>query len=350
MTSTSLKDLQEKIREAGLVIDHSSFPDRFSSPAAAELVREIFEPLAHFVRREELSSYDESVRGSRPAENPNSRLSLILDTGWLSGEGFTDTIRALGQIIETAYGNRLSGRFVSIFRSAVSLLIEDIAAHIRRSALPDTGVLDLVEQFQILLGQVHRHELDRLLQEAADGVESITRKDGIADRTLGAIGDKGLASHYGELANREARDARNFRWLTVFLALVAGALALAFVVGPGIGLHWLGIERDDYVHLIQRGLLIAGVFGLAGYFAKQAHQHRSMANWAGSLAVQLKTFDAYLAPVENQEIRDDLRKSFSARVFGDHPAMKGEPTVAPTAAMGEKAMDLATRVIGGTGK
>jgi hypothetical protein len=40
-----------------------------------------------------------------------------------------------------------------------------------------------------------------------------------------------------------------------------------------------------------------------------------------------------------------LRRSFAGRVFGDHPSMKGEPSAAPTAVLGEKAMDLATKVI-----
>jgi hypothetical protein len=70
-----------------------------------------------------------------------------------------------------------------------------------------------------------------------------------------------------------------------------------------------------------------------------------MANWAGSLAVQLKTFESYLSPIDDDAVKNELRKSFAARVFGDHPSMKGEPSVAPTAGLGEKAVDLATKVI-----
>ncbi|RKO26120.1 hypothetical protein D7Z96_05070 [Pseudarthrobacter phenanthrenivorans] len=68
--------------------------------------------------------------------------------------------------------------------------------------------------------------------------------------------------------------------------------------------------------LIQRAILLAGAFGLAGYLARQAHQHRSMANWAGSMAVQLKTFDTYLAAIDSSETKDELRMAFAARAFG----------------------------------
>lgn len=120
-----------------------------------------------------------------------------------------------------------------------------------------------------------------------------------------------------------------------------------FVLGAGSGVAWLDIASGDYVRLIQRVVLIAGTFGLAAYFARQAHHHRSMANWAGSIAVQLQTFDAFLSSVENTETRDELRKSFAARAFGEHPAMKGEPVVTPSAAVMDTAVGLAAKLMPG---
>lgn len=90
---------------------------------------------------------------------------------------------------------------------------------------------------------------------------------------------------------------------------------------------WLVIAPDDYVHLIQRVIVLTAFLALAGYLARQVHQHRTMANWARSLSVQLQTFDAFIDAVESPDVKDDLRTAFAAREFGGHPAVKGEPAV-----------------------
>jgi hypothetical protein len=163
-------------------------------------------------------------------------------------------------------------------------------------------------------------------------------------RAAGKTGDDAMSSFYAKMAKFESKSADNFRSLTVAFAMGAGAVAGIFVFLP----HWILPEFDvaPHVALIQKAVFIAGIFGLAGYFARQAHQHRAMANWAGSLAVQLQTFDAYVAAVASDEVRDDLRKSFAARAFGDHPAMKGEPKVSANEQAIEKIVEVATRIVG----
>lgn len=199
----------------------------------------------------------------------------------------------------------------------------------------------LVNRVDVLEEQA---QLDGLLVRATDAVSQTEAAAENAAKAAGRTGDDAMSSFYQRLAEEESKDARTFRWLTVFLALIAGGVALMFVLGAGSGISWLDIGSGDYVRLLQKVVLVAGIFGLAGYFARQAHQHRSMANWAGSLAVQLQTFDAYLAGIENVDVRDELRKSFGARVFGDHPAMKGEPTVTPSAAAMDTLSDFAAKI------
>lgn len=187
--------------------------------------------------------------------------------------------------------------------------------------------------------------LQNLVARASNAVTQTEAAAETAAKAAGKTGDDVMSSFYQALADREGKEARIFRWLTVTLALVAGGFSFMFVIGNGGEVPWLDIS-GDYVPLVQKVVLVAGIFGLAAYFARQAHQHRSMANWAGSLAVQLQTFDAYLAAIESIEVKDELRKSFAARVFGDHPAMKGEPSLAPAAELGEKALEVATRALG----
>ncbi|TNB74177.1 hypothetical protein FHJ30_05630 [Arthrobacter sp. BB-1] len=68
-----------------------------------------------------------------------------------------------------------------------------------------------------------------------------------------------------------------------------------------------------------------------------------MANWAGSMAVQLKIFDTYLAAFDSPETKDELRKAFTARVLGEHPTIKGEPPIAPSAAAMDTAVEWAAK-------
>lgn len=238
---------------------------------------------------------------------------------------------------------------VAFMSETLQDVLRQAAVHEYASLAP-SELTHLSAFFNTLLTELHRVEAEasfrRLEQRAEAAVEKSEDSASRASIAAGKTGESALASHYDSLAKDEHAAATLFRWLTAFLALIAGGGALAFVLGAGSGVPWLDIQAGDYVHLVQRGLLIAAILGLAGYFARQAHQHRSMANWSGSLAVQLKTFESYLSPIEDDEVKNELRRTFAARVFGDHPALKGESAVTPTTEMGEKAIDLAAKVIG----
>lgn len=204
-------------------------------------------------------------------------------------------------------------------------------------------------KYDVLLRLEELNEL--VLHRAVDratsaAVESERGAEAVA-RAAGKTGDEVMSSFYAALATSEKKNANIFRVITVCLAASAVVLSGVFVAGHSLASSLLDIALGDYVHLIQRAVFILGLFGVAGYFARQAHQHRSMANWAESLSVQLNTFDAYVAAVEDPAVRDELRKSFAARAFGDHPAMKGEPSVAPSAAAMDTAVGWAAKLMPG---
>lgn len=187
-------------------------------------------------------------------------------------------------------------------------------------------------------------ELTRAVTRANDAAEKAVEASDKASTAAGTAGEAALSSFYAGLARTEGDAAEKFRIWTIWTGVAAGLTAVVFLVVPEFGL--LKIESSDFVHLIQRILVSAAAFGMAGYFARQAHHHRSLANWAGALAVQLQTFEAYLAPIEDQTVRDELRKSFAQRAFGDHPAMKGEPSVTPTAAAMENTASVVAKLVG----
>lgn len=200
-------------------------------------------------------------------------------------------------------------------------------------------IADLVDQLD---EKVQRHKgdrLDNLTDQARETLESVKSAAGVA-------GEVKLSQHYDELARAELFQANLFRWLAIGMA-VFGALATgAFVLGPELNWAWAKIGSTDYVHLMQRVLFVGAVIGVAGYLSRQAHHHRATANWARALSVQLQTFNAFIAPLRNDKLSDDLRRDFGARVFGDHPAMKGEPTVTPSAAAMEAAVGWAAKLAG----
>lgn len=178
----------------------------------------------------------------------------------------------------------------------------------------------------------------RRAKEAAIQAEASATK---ASSAAGSTADHAMSAFYRELAKEEQDSANLFRRWAIALGAVAGSLAWVFLAGAG-AFGWLAIAPGDYVHLIQRLLVLTAFLALAGYLARQGHQHRTMANWARSLSVQLQTFDAFADAIETSEVRDDLRRTFAARVFGDHPAVKGEPAVSASAqALGQFTETLA---------
>lgn len=271
---------------------------------------------------------------------------------WLTTETLNQVVVTVSDVRKSLHpdfaGKNYEGN-IGRLRSLLTTVL-GLARDPARSRFEGQDYLELVAHIDYINMALLSRENQRLARLGERAEAAVTKSEAAADSASAAAGRTGedsMSSYYSELGEAEEASANTFRWLTVAMSLVAGGAALLFVLGPSGGLTILEIKSDDYVHLAQRGIFIAGVFGLAGYFARQAHQHRSMSNWARSLAVQLKTFDAYLFAVEGVEARDDLRRSFAARAFGDHPAMKGEPTVTPSAAAMDTAVEWAAKLTSG---
>jgi hypothetical protein len=204
-------------------------------------------------------------------------------------------------------------------------------------------LLDIDDRLRILDASASVDEVLDKINTAQEKAEKSATK---ASTAAGRAGGDTIFSFYQDFADAEGVAADRYRKWTIWAGLGAGLTAAVFLILPEFGA--LRIEANDYVHLVQRVVVTVAVFGMAGYFARQAHQHRVLANWASAMAVQLKTFEAYVDPIEDQAVRDDLRKTFAGRAFGDHPAMKGEATPSPTPAAIEAAMQLIAKIAPGT--
>ncbi|KQR73200.1 hypothetical protein ASF98_22605 [Arthrobacter sp. Leaf337] len=279
-----------------------------------------------------------------------------LTTRWLDEGTLISATQMAETLLAEHHGEDRLELTVDGFEQTIRRLRSSLQAVLEAARLPGASPLDggersqLLEHvdyvFQALRSRDHQRQARYLDQSQAAAAQSEAAAMA-ASTAAGKTGEDAMSAFYAKLGEDESARADTFRKLTVGFALAAGTFALIFVLLPGGIFPVFDTSANDYVGLIQKTVFVAGIFGIAGYFARQAHQHRSMANWAGSLAVQLQTFEAFLAAVDNPEVRDELRKSFATRAFGEHPAMKGEPAVAPSAAAMETAVGLAAKLTGG---
>lgn len=340
-----LRQARDEVVQPVTAVQNDEAPDLDSLRAILDLWLEIFTSSLARKSFVEAPTVEDPAGGwlGWPKEETLERLTFHLKTAGAYAQFPTDA-KSVDRMIE-----RLSDELATTVDDArqtdLSFLQDDFGQRLKHEVDSVADRLDLLRRRQNIK---LLHELARSAAETAE--QSAADAGNAADATRTAAGltsDVKLASFYKDLAYDERRSADRFRWLTVYLALLGAGISLAFVLGHGSSVAWLDIAPGDYVHLIQRAIVVAGAFGLAGYFARQAHQHRSMANWAGSLAVQLQTFDGYLAAIENPDVRDELRKTFALRVFGEHPPMKGEPTVTPSAAAMDTAVGWAAKLTAG---
>jgi hypothetical protein len=241
-------------------------------------------------------------------------------------DSLNNDARRLGSLLESALGHARANYFKSSndeFNDSVMERIESVWESLMQQRRTAT------------LRELAAAELDAIMDISTD-----------IKKIHGEEGDKELSSGYAALAESEGRASTRYRVATLCLSVAAGVLGIGFLVPTGV--EGLTLIAGDYVHLAQRALALAGVFGLAGYCARQAHQHRSMANWARALAVQLKTFDAYLSPIDDVAVKDALRVSFASRVFGEHPVMRGEPTVSSQSTAIDSIAGMAAKLTGGS--
>lgn len=267
------------------------------------------------------------------------------ESHWLRGKDLQDIQFSANQITKT-------------FRSLTSLTTVNFYTQklltMLRAALRRSTAFNIYGPFGLQQASQSLHKVQAELLQFDDDVDERRRKRqenalaeteearSAAKRASGATGQNLMSTYYAHLGTDETKHADRFRKLTVQFAMAGGVAALIFLLLPTDFFGHLE-GADVYVRLVQKAIFLGGVFALAGYFAKQAHQHRSLANWAQALAVQLQTFEAYLAAVDDSSVKDELIKSFAARAFGEHPAMKGDPSVTSSASLVDTAANIAAK-------
>lgn len=246
------------------------------------------------------------------------------------------------------------GEFTKALQSANDLfgLYGDWAARLREQAkIPvSSGLRAVLEEYEYMRRSKEVTDLKRQAEEVLASTRKSASKASKAathaTQAAGTAGEGTLESYFEKFATDEWKSATKFRKWTIILLAVGGVLAAVFLLLPALGINALNVDAGDYVHLAQRVLVTGAVFALAAYLARQSHQHRTLANWAKALSVQLKTFEAFLAPLDATEAKEALRAQFASRVFGEPPVLRGDTSSGDSSAVPDKLWEILSKGFG----
>lgn len=224
------------------------------------------------------------------------------------------------------------GESQDVMRVAVQLfdLFADVSRRFRhQTKVPiSESVEQLIARYDFTAGmratEVLRRRAEELVASTEKSASKASEAATSASEAAGTAGESVMAAYFEAFAKEEWESATKFRMWTIRLLSVGGGLAAIFLLLPAFGVEALAVNAGDYVHLAQRVIVTAAVFAIAAYLARQSHQHRTLANWAKALSVQLKTFEAFMAPLDSTEAKEALRAQFAARVFGEPPVLRGD--------------------------
>jgi len=205
-------------------------------------------------------------------------------------------------------------------------------AHEAEIMIAKTGLDSKVAQLKALrdglsFRQVALDSADAARAAASDATTAAEN----ANTSAGIAADADLSVHFGEYAEGQLKTARNFRVATICV------IALAIIAAAVIP-HLPDEETVDYIY---RGAQVLALAGLSGYLGRQAGQHRRIGNWARAMQVQLKSFAAFIAPIENEKTLAAVYDEFSRRVLGAMPE-KAETKNDPSSA---QLMEIVTALV-----
>jgi len=120
-----------------------------------------------------------------------------------------------------------------------------------------------------------------------------------------------LWEHFNDHAIKQGKTAQKFR--TAAISLISVAIGIAF-------LTYLLDPPDSPWTFSWRLSILLGTLGLAGYIARQSTLHRDRETWASTITIQLRAFEHFIAPINNEDSVDRIRRRFSEHVFLGQPA------------------------------
>ncbi|MCE4026962.1 hypothetical protein LXM50_13365 [Microbacterium sp. Au-Mic1] len=177
------------------------------------------------------------------------------------------------------------------------------------AALPEgAGRVQLLNEELTLRSRVLDAAAELRSQRAAKYLDQARKASEAASDAAGVTGNVSLSEYFASYAKSERMAAEWFRGATI-IGIIATAVAVSLLPHPNAG-DWAGI--------VYRLAILGALGALFAYLAKQAGQHRRVANWAKSIEVQLKSFRAFVEGAPEDE-HGAIYRAFANRVLGNPP-------------------------------
>jgi hypothetical protein len=218
------------------------------------------------------------------------------------------------------------------------------------SAAPDASVEDRVAVMSRLQGLERQWQLRRLEREVerARSLSASVQTDADVAKAgakavkvaAGEVGQAVLEQHFTSYAGTETKAARIYRGAAVLLLAAAVTALVLWDVGRVVSVQ-------DILSRAAFGLVTVG---FAGYLLREAGRRQRTAEWAETAAVQLKTIEAFLTPMDSRESLDEVRLLLARKVFGDPPGVTdGNEPVLSTADVLDRVLKILRQARPGAG-
>ncbi|MGV8960297.1 MAG: hypothetical protein ACOH1V_07900 [Stenotrophomonas sp.] len=197
--------------------------------------------------------------------------------------------------------------------------------HAKIRAESAAAVADLGAQFNTIQGeQTSRFNVlledvktrltsseDAFSTRATSILESLAKHNADAARIVQVVGDIGVTGNYQSIANKEARQANLWRWITVGLfgagLLMAGLTFWRFMHEP--------VTVANTAAIAVRLLYALAVAAPALYTARESARHRTNSDRARQTELELASLGPFIELMEESD-KDEIRKSLICKYFG----------------------------------
>ncbi|WP_036571414.1 hypothetical protein [Nocardioides sp. URHA0032] len=150
-----------------------------------------------------------------------------------------------------------------------------------------------------------------------------------AEKAAGLAADATLAQQF----KTEASNQNVAKW--TYRILATGLFATSIAIAVRLSSTIEDEPRDtQWPYLVAHLLVTTAVLALGAYLARLGNQHAERSAWAKTIEMQLKTFEAFTAPIDDPPTRWRIHEEFARRVLGSPPAASAsdETASAPSVA------------------
>ena len=148
-------------------------------------------------------------------------------------------------------------------------------------------------------------------EKAVGVIESLETHKSHAARIVQVVGDIGVTGNYQNIANREAKQANLWRWITIGLfaagLVMAGVTFYKFYHEP--------VTSTNTLAIAVRLLYALAVAAPAFYTARESARHRTNADRARQTELELASLGPFIELMGDQD-KEEIRKSLIPTYFG----------------------------------